>query len=398
MTGTRRIGLALTVASAVTCSLGCGGSDPEPLPLLTGVSAITAGGSHACVLLGDGTARCWGDEVFGELGNDTLAAAVPNVAHPVTVDLAGIVQLTAGGLHTCALLNDTTVACWGDDGEGQLGNGVRSLATLTPSAVAALTNVTSVVAMGPSVMGSDLSYEYTCALLAGGTAQCWGNDSASELGDGMVQTFVATPVPVSGLTGAVALTLGGMHACAVLSDRTVSCWGNYDLIHGSTTPAPVTGLAGVVAIAAGELHTCALLNDGTVSCWGDDLYGQLGNGATSSEPATAPESIAQLESVTAIAAGADHTCALLADGTVRCWGFNSDGQVGSDLAISILTTPTIVSGLAGVVAITAGGEFTCALITGGTVKCWGQNASGQLGNGSSSMVGVSTPVSVTSGS
>ena len=364
---------------------------------------MTAGGNHTCARLSDGTARCWGEDAFGELGDDASGAPGDGVMEtkppgtPVTVGLTGIVALAAGGNQTCALLGDTTVSCWGDNIWGETGNGQRSIFETTPSQVPGLTGVIAVAATGPSQEDSEVDDEFSCALLAGGQAWCWGNDGEGALGDGGSAIDVPLPVAVSGLTGATQLALGGGHACALLSDRTVTCWGN-DLFVASPTPTAVVGLSDVVELTTGSVHACALFVSGTVSCWGDHSFGQIGDGMTSFDIATPPTAVAGLSGVTAISAAGDHTCALRGDGTVLCWGVDDHGQIGDGTIVELRAAPTSVKGLAGAIAISAGNQFSCALLGDGTVRCWGENDLGQLGNGSQSSIDVPTPVAVVNGS
>jgi hypothetical protein len=252
--------------------------------------------------------------------------------------------------------------------------------------------------------------EYTCALLSGGTVECWGDNGAGQLGDGtqtgpdacVLEGGIAcstTPVAVSGLSGVTAITAGTEHTCALLSGGTVSstveCWGannSGQLGNGTTTPSltPVTvsGLTGVTAISAGGDETCALLTTGGVQCWGDNTSGALGNGSTTSYSST-PVTVSNLTGVTAIAVAGtsvtsfgSHACALLSGGTVECWGANDLGALGNGTTTNA-STPVEVKGVSGVSAISAGGDDTCALHTIGTVKCWGYNYFGELGDGSS---------------
>ena len=202
-----------------------------------------------------------------------------------------------------------------------------------------------------------------------------------------------SPVAVAGLTGVTQVALGGAHACALLADHTVACWGTY-LNVSVPVPTVVAGLDGVVAVAAGSMHTCALLAGGTVSCWGDNFWGQLGTGAMSLDPAPAPVPVRDLSGVTAIAAGGDHTCALLADGTVRCWGSDDHGQLGNGSTAELLAVPTAVQGISGATAITAGNLLSCALLGDGTIRCWGDDEFGELGDESTGHTAVATPVGV----
>jgi alpha-tubulin suppressor-like RCC1 family protein len=392
------IGVALVM---VFGAVGCGGGGkPAPAPaLLSGVAAVTAGGSHACALLTDGTARCWGSNAFGELGDGQPFGTDETGVGPVRVALSGIAALAAGGGQTCALLADGTVSCWGNDQWGELGSGPRTLFDSTPTPVPGLAGAVGIAATGRSPQDPEVDDEYSCALGAGGQPFCWGADEGGELGDGGNADFVLSPVAVVGVTGATQLALGGQHACALLADQTATCWGS-DLAMSEPTPTAVAGLTSVAALAAGALHTCALLRDGTVSCWGDNTFGQLGTGTTSFTPTAAPGTpVSGLGGVTAIAAGGDHTCALLGDGTVRCWGLDTDGELGDGKFAESSEVPTPVVGLSGAVAISAGVALSCALLDDTTVRCWGENESSQTGTGSpSSDMPVSTPTGVVAGS
>jgi alpha-tubulin suppressor-like RCC1 family protein len=345
------------------------------------------GAAHTCALLADGTAKCWGNNYDGQLGDGTNT----NKNTPVTVSgLTNAVAIAGGAAHTCALLSDGTAKCWGNNYYGQLGDGTF-IDKNTPVTVSGLTNAVAIAA----------SFYHTCALLSDGTAKCWGRNDYGQLGDG-TNTNKNTPVTVSGLTNAVAIAAGGYHTCALLADGTAKCWGyngNGQLGDGTfidkNTPVTVSGLTNAVAIAGGAAHTCALLSDGTAKCWGNNAEGQLGDGGTFIEKTT-PVTVSGLTNAVAIAAGSSHTCALLSDGTVKCWGRNDYGQLGDGTFID-KNTPVTVSGLTNAVAIAASDVHTCALLSDGTAKCWGNNYDGQLGDGTftpTAPYGKSTPVAV----
>jgi alpha-tubulin suppressor-like RCC1 family protein len=360
--------------------------------LASGVVAISAGANHTCAVAAGGGVQCWGLNNYGQLGNGSTT----NSPTPVAVSglASGVVAISTGNIHTCALSSGGGVQCWGDNGFGQLGNGSASDSS-TPVAVSGLASGVVAITTGQT---------HTCALSSGSGVKCWGNNSNGQLGNGST-TNSPTPVAVSGLaSGVVAIDAGSYHTCALTTGGGVQCWGyNHlgQLGNGSTTESPtpvsVSGLAsGVVAIIGGRFHTCAVTTAGGALCWGYNGFGQLGNGSTTDSPT--PVAVSGLASgVVAIGAGNHHTCALISGGGVRCWGNNDTGQLGNG-SIAGSLTPVAVSGLAmnglasNVVAISAGANHTCALANGGGVQCWGYNTNGQLGN--SSTTSSPTPVAV----
>ena len=298
----------------------------------------------------------------------------------------------AGGEYTCVRLPDGTVQCTGRNQFGQHGNGtIDNSSVLEP--VSAITTATRVLA----------GDEYACALLADGTAKCWGLGESGQRGDGTFSTFALEPVAVGGLTGAVALATGYGHVCARLADGTMRCWGENrqgQLGNGTTaspgTPHPVTvsGITGLGAFTTGAYHTCAVPADGKVRCWGRNDMGQLGDGTltSSSTPVQVETGSGPLTGVTALAGGGSHTCALLSNGTVRCWGENDQGQLGDGTTLS-KRNGIAVTGISTAIAISSGWEHSCAVLADGTVRCWGANAFGQLGDGTTTLRPTPVPVS-----
>jgi alpha-tubulin suppressor-like RCC1 family protein len=321
-------------------------------------------------------------------------------------------HIAVGGLHTCAVLTDAHVQCWGSNDQGQLGNGTVTTST-APSTVPGIGAAVAITA----------GNTHTCVLLTDTTVRCWGLDGNGQLGDGTTgdpanKQQRRSPVTVSGLTGATAIAAGGFHTCAIVTGGTVKCWGDDGMGQlgdgkpgdKSLTAATVPGLSNVTAVSAGEFHTCALLSDGTVKCWGHNGFGQLGDGTTT--PRATPVAVAGLPDpggptanpVLALTTGYGHTCALLKDNTARCWGENNFGQLGyptpknssgvmqpslTPKAVRHNNTPVSPPGLpqppddlvdqAGMIAISAGQFHTCALVSGGSARCWGNGARGQLG-------------------
>ena len=341
-------------------------------------TAITAGDKHTCALLADSTVQCWGSNSAGQVGAGGLAES----AVPVAVNgLTGVTALAAGTSHTCALLVDGTARCWGFNYDGELGNGLTLTSlppygTNTPVEVSALSTATALAA----------GDYHTCALLIDGAVQCWGRNDQGQLGSGNTQSS-SSPVAVAGLTGAIAIAAGHAHTCALLDAGGVECWGENaggQLGNGtnanSSTPVTVTGLTGAIALAAGYEHTCALLANGKVACWGLNNDGELGNGGNA---ATNQPLLSNAGGVTAITARAEETCARLSNGTAQCWGQNSYGELGNGSKVAS-AIPVAVSSLDGVIKLAVGNGHACALLSDGSVNCWGDNEDGELGNDSTS--------------
>ncbi|HET9048182.1 MAG TPA: hypothetical protein VFN29_04370 [Chiayiivirga sp.] len=354
------------------------------------VIAVSVGYRHSCALMHDGSARCWGKNLLNNLGDGTATERHTPV---VVLNLSNAIAIASGGDHNCALIAGGTLKCWGYNGYGELGLGNGNFdnqSTATP--VSSLNNVAAITA----------GYATTCALDNAGTVKCWGvyDRDCGLMGCGFA--FTPTPQVVSALgNDVVSISAGEFFQCAVTTAGAVKCWGdNYDNVLGDLgtvdpdpfTPYPISGLgSGVTQVSAGYDHACARLDDGSLRCWGYGGFAQLGDG--SSEDHATPVAVAELAGpARVVAAGKFHTCALLADSRVQCWGNNRDGQLGNAEPWQF-STPQAVSGLgSGVVAISTGDMHSCALMDTGSVRCWGSNGQGQLGDGSTTA--HTTPVVV----
>jgi alpha-tubulin suppressor-like RCC1 family protein len=390
---------------------------------------LTAGQQHTCARLDDGSVKCWGSNVNGQLGlGDTqqrgdgpgeLGATLP------AVDLGPgrtALQLTAGYNHTCARLDDGSVKCWGLNDVGQLGLGDTQSRGDGPGEMGATLPALNLGA-GRTALQLAAGSFHTCARLDDGSVKCWGRNNLGQLGLGDTQDRGGGPgqmgatLPAvnlgSGRT-ALQLTAGDSHTCAQLDDSSVKCWG-YNFSGelglgdtqnrgdgpgemGATLPAVNLGPGRTALQLTAGSHTCARLDDGSVKCWGFNGGGQLGLGDTQSRGDGPGEMGATLPAVNLgpgrtalqLTAGLAHTCARLDDGSLKCWGANFVGQLGlgdgqsrgdgpGKLGASL---PPVDLGLGRTaLQLTAGGGHTCARLDDGSVKCWGANGNGQLGLG-----------------
>jgi len=399
---------ALFIGNASTLSIGAilaKSTDVVPLSNIlhiaaSGVYGDTYSGTHyysehSCALTTSRGVKCWGHNGRIRVGDMTGVNEPPISVSGLSSDIAAIAM---GAYHTCALTTNGGILCWGENFSGQLGNG-GGIGEGPPVSVSGLSS---------GVMAIAANGAQTCALTVGGSVLCWGATVITEPGPNPF--WQSTPVPVAGLNSdIIAITVGNSntdghmwqpgHLCALTTQGAVKCWGKnyYGQLGDGTTehsnmPVDVQGLgSGVAAIAAGAYHACALMTNGSVMCWGNNAVGQLGND-TSMKTASMPVPVQGLSSsVTAITAGNDHTCAVMTNGGVECWGANSYGQLGNGTTAEVQSTPVPVSNLSSVVAIAAGARHTCALTTTGTVKCWGYDILGQLEDGN---LWSTTPVDI----
>jgi alpha-tubulin suppressor-like RCC1 family protein len=361
---------------------------PSTVPGLSDVTVVTGGADHTCAIIAGGRVRCWGYNNEGQLGDGTTTARPTPVAVQLADDVhvprpaqvagvAGAAMVVAGSSHSCAVVESGRVRCWGSNSRSQLGNGTNA-SSASPVEVRGLSGVTAIAAGG----------DHTCAV-AGGQLSCWGWNGFGQLGDGTVNDR-SSPVAIKDLSGVTAVAAGRQHTCAIVPGGEVRCWGHNFVggplgVRGGSqggalahlTPVAVQGLTGATAIAVRGGHTC-VIKGGQVWCWGFGTSGQMGTAKPSAGPTPVPaEGVAE---VTAVAAGLDHTCALVAGGAVRCWGVNAFGQLG-DGTTTNRPTQVAVQGISVASAIVAGEDHSCALLSDGRVSCWGWNHAGQLGNG-----------------
>lgn len=357
-------------------------------------NAVAAGGFHSCAITIGGGVACWGANGYGQLGGGFMS-----VVSPQAVTVSGlpttVIAVSAGRQHTCALTTAREVYCWGRNDLGQLGNATEVHSSV-PVRVAGLSGVQAIAAG-----------EYqTCALLTDGGVRCWGQNWTGQLGNGQSGNYYATPVAVIGLAGrAVALAAGDDHMCAVTEGGAAQCWGynvwgqlGNNSTLASSTPVTVTGLtSGVTAMTAGRSYTCAVVNGGAM-CWGDGSAGQLGDGVDlsgGSRPYTSPVPVNVVGlpgPAIDISSGGATSCARLNNGETYCWGADWGGQLGQGVANSQSTPIRLPLPTGSVRQLSIENEHMCARLQDSTLRCWGVNVYGQVGNGVSLV--SPTPVDV----
>jgi alpha-tubulin suppressor-like RCC1 family protein len=364
-------GSALPAASLTPSS-----EPPTNTPIDLEVADLAASRNHSCAVISDGAVKCWGNNEYGQLGNGT------RVNSNVPVEVQGLVDaiaVTSGWGHVCVLTRGGGVKCWGGNADGELGNGNTEDQSL-PVDVAGLTS---------GVIAIDAGDYHTCAVTDTNQLKCWGKNTYGQLGD---WTKISSGVPVVSPffgAGVAAVSAGWGHTCVRTTEGWAKCWGNNaygQMGFGKPTdihlPAEdVLNLNGrVLEVTADGAQTCALTAGGGAQCWGNNRYGQLGDGTTQKRYEPVP--VAGLTSgVAMIEAGWNHACALIRGGELMCWGWNFYGQLGDGTTVN-RGAPARVQFLPdGVKTIALGWGHTCVVTERNMVKCWGLNGSGQLGDG-----------------
>jgi alpha-tubulin suppressor-like RCC1 family protein len=382
---------------ALGCVVGCSGpTAPNDLRLPVTPQQLAAGIVHTCLLRGDGDLVCWGRA--GLTPSPTTNSPPTVVRAPDGLRFAAV----SASASTCALTDDGQLWCFGQNLYGEVGDGTREART---APVAALTDQRfSVLAVGGYV---------GCALERDGRAFCWGNGSVGAMGNGVWTggdpAVQSRPAAVLGGRTFTALAGGSWH-CALTTDGAAYCWGGVEgsfdtgriVLEGSctdryyiaffergcTVPTRLGGPTRFVSLGgSGGPTMCGLTSSGAAYCWGEGWLGTLGNGrAGEGVGAVEPESVATALRFSRITAGASHVCALTLDGAAYCWGNNYRGYLGNGAdgrtgGVGGATTPVPVSGGHRFTTIAAGAYHTCAIATSGDVWCWGAGDAGELGGG-----------------
>ena len=403
------------LAGSCDAKQGCGGgacacNATSVCALKNPIQSIGAGSDHTCAILKDGALKCWGRNHVGQLGlgNTTNRGDKPGQMGDTlpAVNLGqGTNSIGLGGNYSCAVVEDGSVRCWGNNEAGELGLGTTTNA-LAPSEAVPL-------GLAQKTLGNGGLGSYACVQFpVDGRLACWGYGGFGQLGIGSTTNRGDKPnqlgeqlqhVNLGVGVKATSVSTGNFHTCAVLDGGSVRCWGyNYDgqLGTGNNTTLNTPGAAvafavgeKAVALSLGRFHSCALLDGGKVKCWGDNSRGQLGTGNnTARNTPGAAVAFAGGENAVALVSGAYHVCALLNGGKIKCWGDNVRGQLGlgSNVNPQLAPTTAVDLGLAHkAVSITSGYNHVCALLEEGSLKCWGDNGEGRLGLGDTTSRGTS---------
>lgn len=310
------------------------------------------------------------------VGAGLLAVLAAVAALPARAQSAG--EIGGGDSHTCAVLSGGTLKCWGHQEYNQLAIGRYEVVVATPETVPGISNAVAVTG----------GYQFTCVLLSTGQVKCFGYNRWGQTGQLYGCAFAdggGDCALVGGVDDAIDVAAGGSHACAVREGGGVQCWGinNHGQL-GQASPGDtpsaidVPGITDAFAVAAGSSHTCVLVGAGAVKCFGRNHMGQLGTGAASADPGVStPSDVVGITDATAIAAGDAHTCVLLGDGTMRCWGHEPELGIGDTPLVEYVATP-VSPGLAGIVEITVAGLASCGRDGDGAMHCFGDNYFGQV--------------------
>jgi alpha-tubulin suppressor-like RCC1 family protein len=395
--------ITLSSAATVLSGISCSGDDlaaptdprtpAESRPAFTAGAAselffgqVAAGYYHTCSVTLAGRAYCWGWNAHGQVGDGTTTTRLPRPT-AVRTELH-FLEVSAGFHHTCGLSTDKRIYCWGNNDDGELGDGTTR-PRLRPVPVAS----------GLSFRQVRAGFHHTCGLTTDKRAYCWGRNTSGELGTGRGRAL--RPTAVAGGLRFFQITAGLSFSCGKTTDHRGFCWGSNDdgqLGDGTTTSRPtpraVTGGLQFYQVSAGTRHTCGLTPGNKVYCWGTNDGGALGAG-TNYNKSLVPVRVAGGGFFRQVVAGGSHGCDLTRDSRAYCWGWNANGQLGDGTDTQIRWTPVPVAGglrFNAATGVTAGGYHNCGLSTDHRIYCWGWNGNGQLGDGTFSQKLMPVPV------
>lgn len=360
--------------------------------------SITAGDLYSCDVGSGGVATCWGRNGFGVFGSGDETDSTTPVAAKGGL---AFTQLSSSPLHTCGITESGAAYCWGSNSVGQGGVGNNLGPNLTPKAVTGGLAFTHISA------GSD----HTCGITRAGQAWCWGGNGFGQLGTGTADTQLEAPTLVAGGLTFKSISAGANLTCAVTTSNQAYCWGSdadgelgdggpisYDTRSFSRVPVRVAGGLTIASVSAGTDFACGITTSGGGYCWGRNDVGRLGNGGD--VDSSSPVPVAGGLALAQVSAGVTHACAVDTAGKAWCWGANNEGELGVSTPADLSRMPVRVSGSADFAEVTAGknsgSAHSCGISADRlSVRCWGRNNDGQLGNGSTSEQRTDVPTAVT---
>ena len=344
------------------CSNGSSGSVPNTaVPAGGAFNKVTSGTAHTCVLTTSSQIKCWGSNIYGQLGDGTTVDKLS----PTLIDAATTyTEISAGDGHTCAITTGGVLKCWGHNSSGQLGNGT------TLDQVTAIT-----IDLGTSYSQVSTSGNVTCGITIANVLKCWGYNGQGGVGDGTV-IDKTSPIVINGGTTYSKIATGALHTCGITSAGVLKCWGNNDSgqLGDSTTanknlPVIIDGGVTYSKIAVSsfiQYHTCGVTTANVLKCWGNNIYGQVGDGSTTTRPA--PTIIAAGTSFSDVSVGYVHTCAIvLTTGLLKCWGYNFYYQLGDYTSSTRLSPVQADTGFT-YAKISASNNYTCGLTTNSNMR------------------------------
>jgi len=353
-------------------------------------TTIAAGTYNGCAILENQSMVCWGDNEYGQLGDGTTdGSAVPIYVNVAANEIP--VEVTVGQVTACALMESGNIYCWGSGYYGKMGNGEPWSDDYVNTEMRQV-----LLPEGQGGQTVSISGGHICTILDNGDVYCWGRNRNGQLGyGGTSNRNIPTKVNLPGQRSAIAISTGTFMTCAITTDGMGYCWGENDegqLGNGTTntrktTPVEVLFPSGYtpVSISAGDDFSCALMDNRKVMCWGENNDGRLGQGPLATDDETTPVWVIMENSETAhfLDIGTKSACMILDSGETKCWGTNEEGQIGQgDTDIDYYSTPTEVNGSYDFVALSINSDTICAITSNAEGYCWGDNEAGQTGRGS----------------
>jgi alpha-tubulin suppressor-like RCC1 family protein len=381
------VGVLLASAFVAVATLG---ASPAHADSFEDWATVAAGGAHTCGVRNNGKLYCWGADAFGQVGDGDNPDPATTPRRIGTYE--DWTAVTAGDSHTCGIRHGGKLYCWGWDELAQVGDGDNPIPAIVPRRIGTFEDWSNIAA----------GFGHTCGIRHGGKLYCWGSDSDGQIGDGDGDSSpVTTPLRIGSFEDWNTITAGGVYTCGIRHGGKLYCWGSNE--HGQagaggttddvTTPRRVGSFEDWNNITAGFTHTCGIRHGGKLYCWGDDSFGDVGDGPGFGS--TSPVRIGTFEDWANVSAGAIHTCGVRANGKLYCWGWDLYGQVGDgDGDSSPVTTPRRIGTFEDWSTSSAGQHHSCGIRHVGELYCWGEDLSGQIGDGDGDSTPVSTPLRI----